>query len=1024
VESRLVSESLAWRSYLELDAALCAHYFTGDNSGQPLYLDVEEDDLAACGESVGLTGEEFLANLVTTTRALFSFGESRTPILKKFEAANRRWFQLLREARRFREQHLPPPPTIGLLCLFVIPAEHMGADGGRGGSHQRYYPPLYELLQIEKQHQKRFESSYRHTSEELWLGLNAWLEFEDGRYGLPTAFSLSHRYVGLPVSQALIRDTERRQLRRMFAQYGLNPQDALSSQDMSEWLGEWITGAPSPASRHLQALWKNLENREHVSTIALRELAGWDGYGFEAREGKQERIASAAKSWLFLADQPDGLFNTRMGLGISIKASEGLAMSDHRLATTDGDVSLPFSILKAGLIGTTASEAGLEPRSLLEGKVSIRTEEKVRDRYPRKISPFELDYMSNLWLEVESVELGGKYRFLVHHDLLKETKTSLALMAQDGFSDCDLAGVPDGWTLITDIVIIGPPPRSVSESQDYDLSALRAKPATRMKLTGGLRLPGRIERHSLLAMPQLLVTSDNPEPLSISIVARDVYESERKLVGKTDPQVAPFEVKLEDFIEESGDYELLLLRTTTAVQSLSLRVRTANEPDQLGWNSFEYLSHGTPDDLWALRSLPASDLTDVIVSGAVSFGPCRVVEDRGSGTILEVPEPERSWDPPARLVVQKIPDNSCVITGKHHLRLPTYNHTQKAERWVWGECDGCGMRKRSPSDHKSAERLKVYSQQAKTGGTGIDVASFRPIQHQEQTVEFSAAIDAITYLGRGSISAAHQIARSLENTAIFEKKFIQQLEALAFIEVRRDERLEPQSFELAPTSAITTSDESVTLVGPWLQDNLALAAEATEKQGGTWMDYEVGDTVLRSLSGITLDQLKQSLRDDFSYLERAGRKLLDRLPPLSEIGAALHRQSFYGSDSLRFFMAREGVWRKFDDEINLPGAYVENAGFRRQYFWRSDLDVARSTAALADPYTIKHLAALAATSRLCEFDKKNDELSMQLGCDLPGLFNRAAVLEGGLLPLQQGHRLVYRGISAAFAEVLLSKLSA
>ena len=47
----------------------------------------------------------------------------------------------------------------------------------------------------------------------LWRELNRWLEEHDGEHGLPTANPLDRRvHIGYPLSQALIRENDRRLL--------------------------------------------------------------------------------------------------------------------------------------------------------------------------------------------------------------------------------------------------------------------------------------------------------------------------------------------------------------------------------------------------------------------------------------------------------------------------------------------------------------------------------------------------------------------------------------------------------------------------------------------------------------------------------------------------------------------------------------------------------------------------------------------------------------------------------------------
>ena len=100
----------------------------------------------------------------------------------------------------------------------------------------------------------RLKAAYRKHAEELWGGLNEWLSAADGRLGLPTAYALSHRYIGLPLSQALVRSADRRQFPLMFHRFGLPPGGEISPADMERLLDSWLQMRPCPVSRSLESL--------------------------------------------------------------------------------------------------------------------------------------------------------------------------------------------------------------------------------------------------------------------------------------------------------------------------------------------------------------------------------------------------------------------------------------------------------------------------------------------------------------------------------------------------------------------------------------------------------------------------------------------------------------------------------------------------------------------------------------------------------------------------------------------------
>src|SRR4029078_9135383 len=106
-----------------------------------------------------------------------------------------------------------------------------------------------ELLGITDGDEKRaIQTGYRDCALDLWNSLNAWLDDWDGTRGRPTARSLdSRRYVSIAISQALVRQHDRLQLRKIFQFYDLVPGQPIGVTQMRQVLQHWFSsGHPSP----------------------------------------------------------------------------------------------------------------------------------------------------------------------------------------------------------------------------------------------------------------------------------------------------------------------------------------------------------------------------------------------------------------------------------------------------------------------------------------------------------------------------------------------------------------------------------------------------------------------------------------------------------------------------------------------------------------------------------------------------------------------------------------------------------
>lgn len=119
-----------------------------------------------------------------------------------------------------RSKRTGPPPFLALLAVFCMAAEQMAAADGMSSAN--YFGRLRKALGYTAADTK-IDTAYRRVAERLWGALNSWLVELDGRRGLPTAYALTFRFVGLPVSQALVRKSDRDRLNEFFRRFGFAP---------------------------------------------------------------------------------------------------------------------------------------------------------------------------------------------------------------------------------------------------------------------------------------------------------------------------------------------------------------------------------------------------------------------------------------------------------------------------------------------------------------------------------------------------------------------------------------------------------------------------------------------------------------------------------------------------------------------------------------------------------------------------------------------------------------------------------
>ena len=208
-----------WEDYDRWNLAVAEVVYTGELAGQPSYLDLEDDVLEKIAgvSEPGCTDAE--ARLIEVVRATLSLDDGPAAVLKAHWRRLERWWG---------GDSFDPPPVLALLAVLSLTAENMAQ--GEGMAANNYYGRLGLLLGLDDEQIERFTTAYRQVkdghpvSEWLWGSLNSWLELLEGNRGLPTAFADGHlTHIGLPLSQAILRDADRQKLPDFFAHFGLAP---------------------------------------------------------------------------------------------------------------------------------------------------------------------------------------------------------------------------------------------------------------------------------------------------------------------------------------------------------------------------------------------------------------------------------------------------------------------------------------------------------------------------------------------------------------------------------------------------------------------------------------------------------------------------------------------------------------------------------------------------------------------------------------------------------------------------------
>lgn len=999
-----------WKRYLVWNAAVAKVVYPETADAAPAYMDLEQDlidQIAIEAEGTTSSSRDALAGAVRAVTVDRDGVFSLTTIAAK--------------TRGWRLRSMDEPPCLAFLAVTVIAAEEMGNTDGGLASHA-YYARLARLLGLED-NDSALRRHYPQHAEFLWKRVNKWLENLEGERGVPTAFALTHRYVGLPMSQALVREADRRRFASMFAQYGLSPGMRLAPEDLTPYLGMWLTSDSSSATGNLRRLWKRLDSHERIATVAAVELANWDGAQLDSAA-----LVNSARA-LVVANLRSGFLGSSLDLSLGLRPI-GDSMDGHMevLATSGKWTAIGFTPGTAGLWRTSYTEE-IDFGSMLEGLVRIRhsgTDDSLEyKRYPRNVIPLIYDDLQSAYVQAERLQLGVDSIILVRTtgatklaaDAVEEVQRVLDACARPGFEMVNsYEGLPDGWSLFTGVQLFTAP----AATRFNELIPLARNQLT---IAAGLQIPSRIRKWSTVSPPEVRATVQSETDLRVTIAESEADTPLKTWVSNTGSLVVP----LSGLGLADGDYQVSLFTGTkkAPTQQISVRLRSGEAVDDLTWARAPRLTYILDGPLGVL-SASEGEAIEVVIDGLACDG------NAGIAT-TEVATKKIFWSKPrtnrkaARVSIGTPDPTSCVATGAHHIQLPTWygGHTSRV---IEGECASCGLVKRYPGWLPRNGSNKMALTHAETAQPEIRVADLPEVA--EAKVNWDAALDALVHLGGGPFSSLDSIARQLEGSALFVDTFTRTLEALGHIAVERDKRGRPTQWELSPSCLAETANGQYRLTGRWSRSTLSAVTSQFGRQILKLIDATTGPTELlvNPASAEELDTI--AAFEDGTAAPDAGPELLRALPRLSDVAAALERATMPGFESAERFDLSSATWEPTGD-VSIPGAYRLKRGFENLYLYRDSSDVQAGTAAATGVHLAKHLAANATGRTFAFYIESSESLLTPRGCELPGLYDRAVVAFAGKLPssktvtIAQARRkcLLYSAIDRASADLLVTLLT-
>lgn len=988
-----------------VDEALADVMFSTSLSGRPVYAVPDAEVMDEVASRLNVPAKDALKLLQRTAAIQVGIGTGEQPFAK-----------LARRARAARG--LDTPPGLTTLSMLSLAADRMHAEGDMAANN--YYGRLHELLETPDGRKSAVEHCYRDHAEDLWDALNSWLEAWEGERGIPTAYVVGQwRFVGLPLSQALVRRADRQKLAAMFSAEGLPPGYRISPSDMEATLDSWVPRVPPLFSHTFRSLWTNPMARERITSVACLELENWDGSGLRDGDHATSVHGRAARLLVQLKRFP----RTSLGLDLTFPLQAG---GSSKL--TFNGVSGPEVVGLRGAAGGTArldDVAAVDMDSLLTDELEARDEfGTTYRRRPRRVVPLRFDELQQAFVEEESAQLGETTLVLAARELDKRVVDLLGKVARPGWQQLpdDTDGLPEGWSAFRDVEILD----RVGSSIHVDLHPLLPRSAVSLVLSGGLVLPGLLRKWSSLLPPEIHATSSGATSIGIQVHRGTRVSQPADVVVDEATEGGVLVVDLARRALPDGEYLVTVTTEGSTKPSATalLRLRSAETPEIRRVSS--RLVHGpSSGPLWPLTAVAGSD--EPGVDGA------RVALVGGMSVEVAMPPPkERARRPksevrrPAVRIGLGLGADSCMRTGMHRIDVPPAMPGVPETRSVEGVCGTCGLVKRYPTTAAGAAAKKRAK--ARKTWQPPDLSAVPRISVRDDG-GWGPAFDALSHLGNGTPGSLSRILSQMDGSPLGVDVLVRSLESLGHVDLVRDPRtLDVIEWEMTPPTLVGTGDDQWTLVGrrttSQCRQLLDLAAYAKAVVVAE-LDHQVPRIQL-TLDFSTLSEIVDVLTDDWPDLvivQDSARRLASVLPPLSSIVAGLAKTQVPAITSIEAWDTDSAEW--------IPGRSIEAVGaYRlthhgRAYVLRDDEDLASGTVTLANAQVCKHLANLWAGDPLARYDAASGSVVVPLGADLPGLYARSLCLASGRLAVarRDAGLLQYPDIARDLADLVHDRLT-
>lgn len=400
-----------------------------------------------------------------------------------------------------------PPPSLPVLALSVLAATRMASSDGMRKSN--FYGRWIQLFgeQPSSSRANKLEHAF-HDVAAMWERLDAWLDQTGGLYGTSTVSTDEFYWkIGFPISQALVRGSDRQVLTRFFAATRLRPHnsDEVSGRELLRRLRVWTAGRDRRLSPRLVEELANAPNTGEtlVAGLVKRLADHWDGTLHEPEREHRRRaiglrpaVADRGRRLEWLAEACDGI--------------------DETCVAVPGGRTF---MLRRGYGGVYEGLESLHPSwQQLEHGLHLEGDDLVLEWAPQEVVLLRLHPHLGNWVSTEYFEPGEQHWILAADSAVRAVRSMVDALGGRTVREAP-APVP-GWKLFKGVRAVNG--RAFARTLDRGgehAHVLEPQIRQRTSLSGGLRIAleyragAGVAGHFLRggAPDLLLPTSDSPD---------------------------------------------------------------------------------------------------------------------------------------------------------------------------------------------------------------------------------------------------------------------------------------------------------------------------------------------------------------------------------------------------------------------------------------------------------------------------------------------------------------------------------